>query len=245
MGTAEGLRQEHQTPGLHLGTAQICGCIQCSQRPPSSSTSQAILRHQGPEVLSTLEIPHLCGPPELLLPDPCHKKRLVLDGSDDAIHRSPDLTRAGQGLLNSEAELDELLERVLGHHIASGICEIARDTIQKGGDTVDQATHHWELILSALLASNLKLTAQKVRFFPEQTEIYGWKHTIDGSIHPSDHIHTTGDSPRKSTSETVVSRFFKHTSLVDGLLVVKSYDSKLQVKSLPPSVLYFFLHLFW
>ena len=90
----------------------------------------------------------------------------------------------GQGLLNSEAELDELLERVLGHHIASGICEIARDTIQKGVDTVDQATHHWELILSALLASNLKLTARKVRFFPEQTEIYGWKHNIDGSIRP-------------------------------------------------------------
>ena len=33
------------------------------------------------------------------------------------------LTRAGQGLLNSEAELDELLERVLGQHIASGICD--------------------------------------------------------------------------------------------------------------------------
>ena len=98
------------------------------------------------------------------------------------------MTRAGQGLLNSEAELDEMLERVLGQHIASGICEIARDDIQIGGDTIDQAIHHWDLVISALAASNLKLTARKVRFFPASTEIYGWKYSIDGSIRPSDHV---------------------------------------------------------
>jgi hypothetical protein len=100
------------------------------------------------------------------------------------------LTRAGQGLLNSEAELDELLERVLGHHIASGICEIARDDIQVGGNTIEQAIEHWNTVLSSISAANLKLTAKKVRFFPQQTEVYGWKFTMDGTIQPSDHILT-------------------------------------------------------
>ena len=76
------------------------------------------------------------------------------------------ITRAGQGLLNSEADLDELLECVLGDHIASGICEIARDDIQIGGDSIDQAISHWNLVISALAAANLRLTARKVRFFP-------------------------------------------------------------------------------
>ena len=34
------------------------------------------------------------------------------------------LTRLGQGLLNSEGELDELLAIVLGDLISDGICEI-------------------------------------------------------------------------------------------------------------------------
>ena len=84
------------------------------------------------------------------------------------------LIRAGQGLLNSESELDKLLEQVLGQHIASGICEIARDDIQVRRDTIDQAITNWNLVLSALARSNLKLTAHKVCFFPQQTEIYGW-----------------------------------------------------------------------
>ena len=100
------------------------------------------------------------------------------------------LTRAGQGLLNSEAELDELLERVLGPHISSGICQIARDDIQIGGNTLDQAIRHWDIVLTALCENNLKLTAKKVRFFPQETEIYGWKFHLDGSIAPSDHILT-------------------------------------------------------
>ncbi len=93
-------------------------------------------------------------------------------------------TRAGQGLLNSEAELDELLERVLGNHIASGICEVARDDIQIGGNLIDQTIQHWKLVLSTLAESNLKLTPRKVRFFPQTTEIYGWKYQFDGTIRP-------------------------------------------------------------
>jgi hypothetical protein len=49
------------------------------------------------------------------------------------------LTRLGQGLLNSEGELDELLAIVLGDLITQGICEIARDDIQVGGNTHNEA----------------------------------------------------------------------------------------------------------
>jgi hypothetical protein len=112
-------------------------------------------------------------------------------------------TRAGQGLLNSEAELDELLERVLGDHIASGICEVARDDIQIGGNTIDQTIQHWKLVLSALAENNLKLTPRKVRFFPQTTEIYGWKYEFDGTIAPSDHILSNLGQTDTSTLKTV------------------------------------------
>ena len=98
------------------------------------------------------------------------------------------ITRAGQGLLNSEAELGELLECILRNHITSGLCEIIRDDIQIGGDTIDQAISHWHLIIFALAAANLKLTARQVRFFPQTTEIYGWKYKLKGKIQPCDHI---------------------------------------------------------
>jgi len=114
-------------------------------------------------------------------------------------------TRAGQGLLNSEAALDDLLERVLGDHIAAGICEIARDDIQIGGDTIDQAIQHWRTVLSALAKANLKLTAKKVRFFPQETEVYGWKYSLDGSIAPSDHIITDLGVTDITTLKTVKS----------------------------------------
>ncbi len=47
------------------------------------------------------------------------------------------LTRLGQGLLNSEGELEELLAIILGDLLTEGICEIARDDIQVGGNTYD------------------------------------------------------------------------------------------------------------
>ena len=37
----------------------------------------------------------------------------------------------------------------------------------------------------------------------------------------------TGDSPRKSAANSAVNRFFKHATLQDNLLVVKTYDPKL------------------
>ena len=46
------------------------------------------------------------------------------------------LTRTGQGLLNSDVHLDQIMSKVLGDEISQGIAEVARDDIQVGGDTV-------------------------------------------------------------------------------------------------------------
>ena len=100
------------------------------------------------------------------------------------------LTRLGQGLLNSEGELDELLAIVLGDLLTEGICEIARDDIQVGGNTYDEAISNWERVLSALNANGLKLSPKKVRIFPASTEVYGVK-LQNGFISPSDHVLST------------------------------------------------------
>ena len=97
------------------------------------------------------------------------------------------LTRLGQGLLNSEGELDELLAIVLGDLISDGICEIARDDIQVGGNTQEEAISNWNLVLTRLADNNLKVSPRKVRIFPESTEVYGVK-LQHGKISPSDHV---------------------------------------------------------
>ena len=48
------------------------------------------------------------------------------------------MTRCGQGLLNSDVELDQVLGRVLGDDIAAGHCLAARDDLFVGGDTIDE-----------------------------------------------------------------------------------------------------------
>jgi len=100
------------------------------------------------------------------------------------------LTRLGQGLLNSEGELDELLAIVLGDLITEGICEIARDDIQVGGNSYDEAITNWDRVLSRLASNGLKVSPRKVRIFPTSTEVYGVK-LQNGTLSPSDHVLTS------------------------------------------------------
>jgi hypothetical protein len=100
------------------------------------------------------------------------------------------LTRLGQGLLNSEGELDELLAIVLGDLITEGICEIARDDIQVGGNTHDEAISNWDRVLTRLSTNGLKVSPTKVRIFPASTEVYGVK-LQNGTLSPSDHVLTS------------------------------------------------------
>ena len=100
------------------------------------------------------------------------------------------LTRAGQGLLNSETELDELVSRVLGDEILKGFCYVERDDIIVGGDTIDSTIENWNKVLSKLNNNNLKVAASKVKIFPKDIEVFGHR-IIDGKVHPSDHILTS------------------------------------------------------
>ena len=97
------------------------------------------------------------------------------------------MTRTGQGLLGSDVELEELLCRILGEDIDIGHCVAVRDDIIIGGNTVDEALTNYETILNKLDANNLKLSPGKVRLFPSDTEIYGYR-VKDGCIEPSPHI---------------------------------------------------------
>ena len=108
------------------------------------------------------------------------------------------MTRTGQGLLGSDVELEELLCRILGEDIDAGHCVAVRDDIIIGGNSVDEALSNYETVLNKLDVNNLKLSPGKVRIFPADTEIYGYR-VKDGCIEPSPHIvtslgHTTMES---------------------------------------------------
>ena len=100
------------------------------------------------------------------------------------------LTRTGQGLLGSDVELNELLSRVLGDTISLGCCIAIRDDIIIGGDTPEEAINNYESILSELHSCNLKLSPNKMRIFPSDTEVYGYR-IKDGCILPSSHTITS------------------------------------------------------
>ena len=96
------------------------------------------------------------------------------------------LTRAGQGLLNSDVHLDQLMYKVLGDEIASAIAEVARDHIQVGGNTIDQLIEHWSVVLHKFAQCNLKISPEKVRILLDDVEVYGIR-VQNGFIAPSPH----------------------------------------------------------
>ena len=100
------------------------------------------------------------------------------------------LTRSGQGLLNSETELDELIGRVLGDEILAGICYAERDDIIIGGNTIDETIENWNTVLTNINNSNLKISPNKVKLFPKDIEVFGHR-IINGEVHPSQHILTS------------------------------------------------------
>ena len=100
------------------------------------------------------------------------------------------LTRTGQGLLGSDVELEQLMARVLGDEITQGFCMAIRDDIVIGGNSLDEAIENYNLILSKLNKNNLKLSPNKVRVFPGDTEIYGYR-VFNGCVKPSEHTIST------------------------------------------------------
>ena len=97
------------------------------------------------------------------------------------------LTRLGQGLLNSDVDLDQVLGRVLGDQATAGFCLAARDDVFVGGATVDECIENWNTVLSQLNKHNLKVSPRKVRILLQDNEVFGHR-IADGRVRPSDHI---------------------------------------------------------
>ena len=58
------------------------------------------------------------------------------------------MARTGQGLLESDVELEELLCRALGDDIDDGHCIAIRDDIIIGGNTIDEALENYDKVLA-------------------------------------------------------------------------------------------------
>ena len=63
------------------------------------------------------------------------------------------VARAGQGLLNSDSELKELVAKVLGEEIAQGKCKVVADDLVIGGPTRDIAIDNYQVVLTKLSQS--------------------------------------------------------------------------------------------
>ena len=96
------------------------------------------------------------------------------------------LTRAGQGLLNSDVHLDQLMCKVLGDELSQGIVEVARDDIQVGANSISDLIKNWATVLDKLDKSNLKISPHKVRILLSDVEVYGIRIT-NGFVNQSPH----------------------------------------------------------
>ena len=95
-------------------------------------------------------------------------------------------TRSTQGLLNQDEELSQLLFKVLGQEIMDGRCMKIADDLVIGGKNHTEAIANWEKVLQRLSLANLKLSPSKVRIFPKQANIFGWR-IENGKITPDPH----------------------------------------------------------
>ena len=100
------------------------------------------------------------------------------------------ITRLGQGLLNSDVDLDQVLGRVLGDEQTAGFCLAARDDVFVGGNTIDECIANWDKVLSKLNKYNLKINPRKVRIMLGDTEVFGHR-VSNGTVGPSEHIITS------------------------------------------------------
>ena len=71
------------------------------------------------------------------------------------------LTRSGQGLLNQEIEMNQLLTKILGQEIEKNNVMIQADDGQVGGKTEDEAIDNWIQVLDLCSKIMSKLTTRK------------------------------------------------------------------------------------
>ena len=83
-------------------------------------------------------------------------------------------TRCAMGMPGSETTLEELMYRVLGDYLQSGIVAKLADDLSCGGETIDDLLNNWGHILRALETSGLHLSPTKTIICPRTTTILGW-----------------------------------------------------------------------
>ena len=96
------------------------------------------------------------------------------------------LTRSGQGLLNQEIEMNNLLAKVLGQEITKGNVIIQADDGQVGGKTIEETIDNWIKTLDLCSKNNIKLNYKKIKILPDQSLIHGWVFK-DGHVQPDPH----------------------------------------------------------
>ena len=96
------------------------------------------------------------------------------------------LTRSGQGLLNQEIEMNQLLTKVLGEEIQKGNVIIQADDGQVGGKTEEETVDNWIKVLELCSKNNIKINHKKVKILPETSLIHGWLFK-DGYVEPDPH----------------------------------------------------------
>ncbi|XP_035686925.1 uncharacterized protein LOC118423072 [Branchiostoma floridae] len=98
--------------------------------------------------------------------------------------------RSAMGMPGSETALEELMSRVLGDLLMRGIVAKIADDLYCGGNTFQELLANWKEVLTALRASDLRLSPSKTIICPATTTILGW-HWNQGQISASQHTLCT------------------------------------------------------
>ena len=89
------------------------------------------------------------------------------------------LTRAGQGLQNSDYELEQLLTQILGDEICQDKVIISRDDGIVGANSMEELIDHWEIVPSKLKLNNMKAAASKLRLHQQRRNFLAMKFQMD------------------------------------------------------------------
>ena len=97
------------------------------------------------------------------------------------------MKRSGQGLIGQSEELDELLSKVLKEELQQGIVVRIADDLYIGGNSQIEAATNYDIVLTRLNQSNIKLSPHKTHIFLEEMNILGWTWKQGGFLSPSTH----------------------------------------------------------
>ena len=99
-------------------------------------------------------------------------------------------TRAVMGMPGSESALEQLLAKVLGDPMVDGAVVKLADDMYVCGNTPDELSNNWEVVLRLMSENNLRLSPTKTVCCPTSAEILGWKWE-QGTVRATNHKMNT------------------------------------------------------